>query len=43
MHNHAFFISLAYGVGALALVAEMLWLWRRSRSAQALAQEEGRP
>ncbi len=43
MQNHAFFIALAYGLGALVLLAEMLWLWRRSRSAQARAQEEGRP
>lgn len=43
MQNHAFFIALAYGVGALTLVAEMLWLWRRSQSALARAQEEGRP
>lgn len=34
MQNHAFFIALAYGVGALALFVEMVFLWRRSQSAQ---------
>ncbi len=43
MQNHAFFIALAYGVGAAVLVAEMVLLWRRSQSAQARAQEEGPP
>lgn len=43
MQNHAFFIALAYGVGAVVLVAEMVFLWRRSQGAQARAQEEGRP
>ncbi len=44
MQNHAFFIALAYGVGALVLVAEMVFLWRRSQSACSAHQEaQARP
>ena len=35
MYNHAFYLTLAYGLCAAALALEMLLLWRRSRRARA--------
>lgn len=40
MHNHSFYLTLAYGVGAAALALEMLLLWRRSRRARQAARDE---
>lgn len=38
-HDHGFYLSIAYGVSALLLAAELLLLWRRSRRAQTLPTE----
>ena len=38
MHNHGFYLMLAYGLGAAALALEALLLWRRSRRARAAAR-----
>lgn len=43
MHNHSFYLALAYGVGAAALALEMLLLWRRSRRARQAAGDEEMP
>lgn len=40
MHNHSFYLALAYGVGAALLALEILLLWRRSRRARAAGDEE---
>ena len=38
MQDHAFYLTLAYGLGAALLAAEVLLLWRRSRRARAAAR-----
>lgn len=40
MHNHGFYLMLAYGLGATALALEVLLLWRRSRRASHAAGDE---
>ena len=41
MHNHGFYLMLAYGLGAAALALEVLLLWRRSRRARHATGDEG--
>ena len=36
--DHAFYLTLAYGLSGLLLAAEVLLLWGRSRRARALQQ-----
>ncbi|MEG1454546.1 MAG: heme exporter protein CcmD [Comamonas sp.] len=43
MQDHSFYLSLAYGLGAALLVAEVLLLWRRSRRARHAAGDEEAP
>lgn len=40
MQNHGFYLTLAYGAGALLLLLELLLLWQRCRRARKLRQDE---
>lgn len=39
MHNHDFYLTLAYGAGALLLALEIFLLSRRCRRARKLRQD----
>ena len=39
MHNHSFYLTLAYGVGALLLALELALLMQRCRRARKIAEE----
>lgn len=40
MQNHGFYLTLAYGVGALLLVLELFLLAQRCRRARKIAKDE---